>query len=51
MRSANLGPAAQAERDRQMIKARAAAARRPAKAQEDPATLALFAGVFEPRLI
>lgn len=46
-----LGPAAEAQRDREQIAARLASPNRSRTAQEDPATLALFAPVMEPRFL
>lgn len=45
-----LGPAAEAQREREMIRAAQASPKRPRKAQDDPATLALFKGDIEPSL-
>lgn len=46
-----LGPAAEAQRDREAIAARLASPNRARASQDDPATLALFAPHMEPRLI
>jgi hypothetical protein len=46
-----LGPAADAERQRQIVRAAIASPKRARATQDDPATLALFAGVLEPSLL
>lgn len=46
-----LGPAAEAERAREMVRGANACHRRPLKAQDDPATLALFAAALEPPML
>lgn len=45
-----LGPAAEAQRTREAMQGAAATHSRPLVDQDDPATLALFAGELEPSL-
>jgi hypothetical protein len=51
MKRPTLGPAAEAERARQMIRAQGTATRRPTAEQESVAGLALFAPIVAPGLL
>ena len=51
MKRPTLGPAAEVERARQLIRAQSTSTRRPTAEQESPHSLALFASHYSPPML